>query len=180
MLDLCRPSRCCKKLSGGVHPAVGAQALLHSSHLYHEAKHDLGNYGISVENVQMDLSKMMAQKDKAVKGLTAGIEGLFKKNKVSGIESSSLPSRHAMAARHTWLLSTMRPTCPVPAGPLVLDRHASWVRAPVIAFDYIHMALTASRFQYIIAAAGCLVERFWDARHLLIGRQEDARNCSCW
>lgn len=35
-----------------------------------------------VENVQIDLKKMMAQKDKAVTGLTKGIEGLFKKNKV--------------------------------------------------------------------------------------------------
>ncbi len=30
----------------------------------------------------MDIKKMMAQKDKAVTGLTKGVEGLFKKNKV--------------------------------------------------------------------------------------------------
>ena len=30
----------------------------------------------------MDVGKMLAQKDKAVKGLTGGIEGLFKKWKV--------------------------------------------------------------------------------------------------
>lgn len=60
----------------------GVQALLNSSHLFHEAQHGMANYGVTVENVKMDISKMMAQKDKAVKGLTAGVEGLFKKNKV--------------------------------------------------------------------------------------------------
>ena len=58
------------------------QALLHSSHMYHEAKDNFASHGIMVENVQMDIGKMMAQKDKAVKTLTGGIEGLFKKNKV--------------------------------------------------------------------------------------------------
>mmetsp|Transcript_20585 Transcript_20585/g.61978 ORF Transcript_20585/g.61978 Transcript_20585/m.61978 type:complete len:505 (+) Transcript_20585:36-1550(+) len=65
---------------------IPSKALLHSSHLYHEAKHDFANYGISVGEVSMDLSKMMAQKDKAVKGLTQGIEGLFKKNKVKYVK----------------------------------------------------------------------------------------------
>ena len=33
--------------------------------------------------VEIDLPAMMAQKDQAVSGLTKGIEGLFKKNKVT-------------------------------------------------------------------------------------------------
>ena len=37
---------------------------------------------ISVDNVRLNLDKMMAQKDKAVKGLTGGIAHLFKQNKV--------------------------------------------------------------------------------------------------
>ena len=40
------------------------------------------NYGVMREGVNYDLDKMMAQKDKAVVGLTKGVEGLFKKNKV--------------------------------------------------------------------------------------------------
>jgi hypothetical protein len=62
----------------------GVQALLHSSHIYHGAKSDYSNYGVMVDNVQIDIKKMMAQKDKAVTGLTKGVEGLFKKNKVGG------------------------------------------------------------------------------------------------
>ena len=59
-----------------------AQALLHSSHMYKEVKDHAVGYGVIVEGLSFDLSKMMDQKDAAVKGLTSGIEGLFKKNKV--------------------------------------------------------------------------------------------------
>jgi pyruvate/2-oxoglutarate dehydrogenase complex dihydrolipoamide dehydrogenase (E3) component len=36
--------------------------------------------------VSIDVSKMMAQKSKSVDGLTKGIEGLFKKNKVTYVK----------------------------------------------------------------------------------------------
>jgi len=39
-----------------------------------------------VDGVRMDIDKMMAQKDGAVAGLTKGIEGLFKKNKVEYVK----------------------------------------------------------------------------------------------
>ena len=35
-----------------------------------------------MDGAHIDIPKMMAQKDKAVTGLTKGVEGLFKKNKV--------------------------------------------------------------------------------------------------
>ncbi|KAG0466693.1 hypothetical protein HPP92_018273 [Vanilla planifolia] len=62
------------------------QALLHSSHLYHEAKHTFANHGVKFSQLEIDLPAMMAQKDKAVSGLTRGIEGLFKKNKVNYVK----------------------------------------------------------------------------------------------
>jgi len=37
---------------------------------------------VNVSQVQLDLGKVMKQKEDVVKGLTGGIEGLFKKNKV--------------------------------------------------------------------------------------------------
>jgi dihydrolipoamide dehydrogenase len=39
-----------------------------------------------IDGVRMDIDKMMAQKEAAVGGLTKGIEGLFKKNKVSYVK----------------------------------------------------------------------------------------------
>ena len=58
------------------------QALLHSSHLYHEATHNMASHGISVGEVSMDVSKMMESKNAKVDGLTGGIEYLCKKYKV--------------------------------------------------------------------------------------------------
>lgn len=62
------------------------QALLQSSHMYAEATKNFKSHGIVVDNVSVDLKAMMQQKDKAVDGLTKGIEGLFKKNKVEYVK----------------------------------------------------------------------------------------------
>ena len=58
------------------------QALLQSSHMYAEAKHSFAKHGVMVSNLEIDVAAMQKQKEEAVEGLTKGIEGLFKKNKV--------------------------------------------------------------------------------------------------
>ena len=60
------------------------QALLNSSHKYIEAKESFKHHGIIVDNVSYDLEAIMKQKEDTVSGLTKGIEGLLKKNKVRG------------------------------------------------------------------------------------------------
>lgn len=65
---------------------IPSKALLHSSHMYHEAKHAFHNHGVKFSSVEVDLPAMMSQKDKAVSNLTRGIEGLFKKNKVTYVK----------------------------------------------------------------------------------------------
>ena len=62
---------------------IPSKALLQSSHHYHMAAHEFANHGIKVDGLSVDLAAMMARKDKVVSGLTKGIEGLFKKNKVT-------------------------------------------------------------------------------------------------
>jgi hypothetical protein len=62
-----------------------AQALLHSSHMFAEAKHSFASHGVLVDNPRVDIGAMMAQKSNAVTGLTKGIDGLFKKNKVGNL-----------------------------------------------------------------------------------------------
>ncbi|CAI5969488.1 unnamed protein product [Closterium sp. NIES-64] len=62
---------------------IPSKALLESSHMYHEAKHSFAAHGVKVAGLEVDLPAMMAQKTGAVAGLTKGIEGLFKKNKVT-------------------------------------------------------------------------------------------------
>jgi dihydrolipoyl dehydrogenase len=61
---------------------IPSKALLNASHMYHDATHNFAKYGIEVDDVKINLDGMMGAKDKAVNGLTSGIEGLFKKNKV--------------------------------------------------------------------------------------------------
>ncbi|XP_020686374.1 dihydrolipoyl dehydrogenase 1, mitochondrial [Dendrobium catenatum] len=54
--------------------------------MYYEAKHAFANHGVKFSQLEIDLPAMLAQKDKAVSGLTRGIEGLFKKNKVNYVK----------------------------------------------------------------------------------------------
>ncbi|EKX42250.1 hypothetical protein GUITHDRAFT_153631 [Guillardia theta CCMP2712] len=61
---------------------IPSKALLNSSQMYFDATSHFKNYGINVGNVTLDIKTMMSQKESAVDGLTKGIEGLFKKNKV--------------------------------------------------------------------------------------------------
>jgi dihydrolipoamide dehydrogenase len=66
---------------------IPSKALLHSSELYHEAQSgDLAKFGVDFSGVKLNLTQMHAEKDKAVKELTGGIEFLFKKNKVDWLK----------------------------------------------------------------------------------------------
>lgn len=62
---------------------IPSKALLESSHLFHEAKQNMGQHGIQVGDVQLDLAKMLQRKDKIVDTLTGGINMLFKKQGVT-------------------------------------------------------------------------------------------------
>jgi dihydrolipoamide dehydrogenase len=56
--------------------------MLNNSHLYHQILHDTKHRGIDVGEVKVDMPRFLKAKDEAVTGLTKGVEGLFKKNKV--------------------------------------------------------------------------------------------------
>jgi dihydrolipoamide dehydrogenase len=66
---------------------IPSKALLHASELFEEA-HDgtLAKWGIKTSGVELDLDVMHAGRREAVKGLTGGIEFLFKKNKVTWLK----------------------------------------------------------------------------------------------
>ncbi|EFJ43919.1 dihydrolipoamide dehydrogenase mitochondrial precursor [Volvox carteri f. nagariensis] len=65
---------------------IPSKALLNSSHKYAEAKSHFAGYGIKVGDLSYDFSAIQKQKDTTVAGLTKGIEGLFKKNKVDYVK----------------------------------------------------------------------------------------------
>jgi dihydrolipoamide dehydrogenase len=69
---------------------IPSKALLHGSELFEEA-HDgtLAKWGIKAQGVELDLGAMHATRLEAVKGLTGGIEFLFKKNKVEWLKGQA-------------------------------------------------------------------------------------------
>jgi len=67
---------------------IPSKALLHASEMYYSVTQGKGmaKNGITVGKVDLDITKMMDTKAKSVSGLTTGIKGLFKKNKVTGLD----------------------------------------------------------------------------------------------
>lgn len=61
---------------------IPSKALLHSSERFAEARDRFAGHGIKVAGVELDLAAMMKQKDRAVQGLTRGVELLFRKNEI--------------------------------------------------------------------------------------------------
>lgn len=65
---------------------IPSKALLHASHSLHEAQHNFAKMGLMGKSPSVDFGKMMEYKQDVINGNTAGIEFLFKKNKVDYIQ----------------------------------------------------------------------------------------------
>jgi dihydrolipoamide dehydrogenase len=65
---------------------IPSKALLHASHMVHEAGGDFAKMGIKAENVSVDVPKMLEYKQSTIDSNTGGIEYLFKKNKVDWLK----------------------------------------------------------------------------------------------
>ena len=68
---------------------IPSKALLNSSEKYIELSKKTEDHGIKIENVTLDLAKLMQRKDKIVKQLTSGISFLFKKNKITHLTGTA-------------------------------------------------------------------------------------------
>lgn len=62
---------------------IPSKALLDSSELYDQMRHNAADHGFDVGEIGVDVSRMLKRKDDVVDSLTRGVAGLFKKN---GIE----------------------------------------------------------------------------------------------
>jgi len=81
-----------RKTLGGTCLNVGcipSKALLEVSHKFHDADHQFENLGIAISKPKIDVKKLIANKNEIVAGLTGGIAGLFKKNKVTSLEGAA-------------------------------------------------------------------------------------------
>ena len=72
---------------------IPSKALLHASHMVHEAAHNFGEMGIEVGKPKVDWEKMLAFKDGVISANTKGVEFLFKKNKIDWLKGwGSIPA----------------------------------------------------------------------------------------
>ncbi len=67
---------------------IPSKALLQASEKYDEAANHLGEMGVQVGDVKLDLKGMMGHKDNVVGANTKGVEFLFKKNKIDWLKGA--------------------------------------------------------------------------------------------
>jgi dihydrolipoamide dehydrogenase len=65
---------------------IPSKALLASSEEYEKALGHLGEHGIDIDGVRLDVGRMLARKDGIVAKMTKGIEFLFRKNKIAWLK----------------------------------------------------------------------------------------------
>ncbi len=81
-----------EKALGGTCLRIGcipSKAMLESSELYHEASSGFSEHGLVLNQVGLDLKKMLDRKERVVKQLTGGVGQLFRKNKVTRYEGQA-------------------------------------------------------------------------------------------
>ena len=71
---------------------IPSKALLHASHMLHEAEHNFAKMGLKGKSPSVDWKEMLAYKDDTIGQNTKGIEFLFKKNKIDWLKGwGSIP-----------------------------------------------------------------------------------------
>ena len=65
---------------------IPSKALLHASHMLHEATHNFTKMGLKGKSPSVDWTQMQAYKAETSEGNTKGIEFLFKKNKIDWLK----------------------------------------------------------------------------------------------
>ncbi|MFD2740373.1 dihydrolipoyl dehydrogenase [Sulfitobacter aestuarii] len=71
---------------------IPSKALLHATHMLHEAEHNFAEMGLKGKSPSVDWKQMLAYKQSTIDTNTKGIEFLFKKNKIDWIKGwASVP-----------------------------------------------------------------------------------------
>ena len=65
---------------------IPSKALLHASHMLHEAEHNFAKMGLKGHSPSVDWKQMQAYKSETIGSNTKGVEFLFKKNKIDWIK----------------------------------------------------------------------------------------------
>ena len=65
---------------------IPSKALLHATHMLHEAEHNFGAMGLKGKSPSVDWKQMLSYKDNVIGQNTKGIEFLMKKNKIDWLK----------------------------------------------------------------------------------------------
>jgi dihydrolipoamide dehydrogenase len=110
---------------------IPSKALLESSHLYHVAKHDFAQHGISAQNLEFNVKKMVERKDSVVDSITKGVEFLFKKNQVTWLKG-----RAVLKSATTVLVEKDGNTVEYGAKNIVIATGSTPIEIPSVKFDH--------------------------------------------
>src|ERR1700743_496734 len=69
---------------------IPSKALLFASERYEDASKHLGALGVKISGVSLDLKTMGGHKDNVAQANTAGVEYLFKKNKIDWLKGEAV------------------------------------------------------------------------------------------
>lgn len=113
-----------------------AKTILHAAAVYEEAANGAAELGIKVEGVSVDWKAVQGRREEVRLGLTGGVAGLFKKNKIDLLEGTgSLAGPGTVTVDGTEhetknvLLATGSVALPIPGvsfGERVLDTWGAW------------------------------------------------------
>ncbi|WP_068240420.1 dihydrolipoyl dehydrogenase, partial [Tritonibacter horizontis] len=71
---------------------IPSKALLHATHMLHEAEHNFGAMGLKGKSPSVDWNQMKSYKDEVIGQNTGGVEFLMKKNKIDWLKGwASIP-----------------------------------------------------------------------------------------
>ncbi len=128
-----------EKQLGGTCLRVGcipSKALLESSEHYEAARTHFADHGVRVDGVSLDLAKMMQRKDRVVRAMAGGIEGLFKKNGVTRLGGKgSLQGRDGAGDFVVVVKPAEGAATKVTAGKVVLATGSTVATLPGLALD---------------------------------------------
>jgi dihydrolipoyl dehydrogenase len=114
---------------------IPSKALLDSSEWFTQAREKFARHGIACDGVKLDLPAMMGRKDAVVRGLTQGIDGLFKKNKITRYSGQA----RLLDARTTEITAADGAQQLVRAKAVVIATGSEPISLPTLPFDGTHI-----------------------------------------
>ena len=107
---------------------IPSKALLHATHMLHEAEHNFADMGLKGKAPSVDWKQMLAYKSSTIETNTKGIEFLFKKNKIDWLKGwGSIPEAGKVKvgdevheAKNIIIASGSEPS-PVPGADVTVD-----------------------------------------------------------